>query len=193
MRKKTIKISCQGAGLIDWRSIKSLQEQYKDRTDEDIQKIMLSIIKYGWAFPAYVSKIDDDIWAIDAHGRLLAAEHLEKDGWIIPPIPVDWIQAKTKEEAKQLLLRCDSRYGTINREGFVEFIKDIDVVMEDLSLDVVIVDDDERAVEPKKINLSPYNKIHVLLSFQPGKFEDIQEHLEILKNTEGIEYAQSAN
>jgi hypothetical protein len=135
---RIVRVTCEGAGCIDWHTIKPLQGNYKTRTDEDIRKIMVSIVKFGWAFPSFVSKIDKDIWAIDTHGRLLAAERLEKTGWTIPPVPVDWIHAKTKEEAKQLLLRCDSRYGTINREGYMEFVQDIDVIMEDLSIGVIV-------------------------------------------------------
>jgi hypothetical protein len=191
--EKTIRITCEGAGLIDWHIIKPLQGNFKKRTEEDIEKIIRSILKYGFAFPAQVSKIGNDIWCLDAHGRLLAFAELERRGYSVPPIPVDYVHAKDKKEAKQLLLRCDSRYGTITQEGYVEFTEDIIVEVEDLSLDIEIVSENDGDSEPKKVNLEPYNKIHVLLSFEPAKFADIQEQLEIIKNTEGIEYGQSAN
>jgi hypothetical protein len=104
----------------------------------DIEKLAHLIIKRGIRFPSFVSKLGKDIWAIDTHGRLLAYEWLENKGYIIPPVPVDWVEAKDKAEAKQLLLECDSRYGHVTREGYMGFTEDIIVETEDLSLEIKI-------------------------------------------------------
>jgi len=121
---KKIRIACDTKDTIDWRIIKPLQGNYKKRTPEQVEKLCRRIIKRGIRFPSFISKIKDDIWAIDTHGRLLAFERLEKDGYTVPSIPVVYIDAKDKAEAKQLLLECDSRYGTTDRQGFEEFTDD---------------------------------------------------------------------
>ena len=120
---KTIRITCDIKDRIEWRKIKPLQGNYKKRTPEQIEKLCSLIIKRGVRFPSFISKIGRDVWAIDTHGRLLAFEELEQRGYIIPPVPFVPIRAKDKKEAKQLLLECDSRYGTASQEGFEEFIK----------------------------------------------------------------------
>jgi hypothetical protein len=124
---KTILIACDTKDAIDWRDIKPLQGRYKTRTPEQIEKLCSLIIKRGIRFPSFITKIGDDVWAIDTHGRLLAFAELEKRGCTIPPIPVVYVNAKNKKEAKQLLLECDSRYGTASQEGFEEFVEDLDV------------------------------------------------------------------
>ena len=124
---KTISIACDTKDTIDWHVIKPLQGNYKKRTPEQVEKLCSLIIKRGIRFPSFISKIGKDYWAIDTHGRLLAYAELESRGYIIPPVPVVFIKAKNKSEAKQLLLECDSRYGTASQEGFEEFIDDLDV------------------------------------------------------------------
>jgi len=190
---KQIKIACKSNDTIDWHLIKPLQDEYKTLSDENLDKLCRLIIKRGIRFPSYVSKIENEVWAIDTHQRLKAYGELERRGYTIPPIPIDWIEAKDKEEAIQLLLECDSRFGKTQQEGFEDLISDFDIELDDLEIPDIDIDFDDEESTPKKVNLAPYNKIHVLLSFTPDKFPEIQDKLEILKNTEGIEYEQSAN
>jgi hypothetical protein len=124
---KTILVACDTKDRIDWRLIKPLQGNYKKRTPEQIEKLCSLIIKRGIRFPSFITKIGEDVWAIDTHGRLLAYEELDRREYTIPPVPVVYINAKSKQEAKQLLLECDSRYGTANQEGFEEFVDDLDI------------------------------------------------------------------
>lgn len=191
---KVIRIACKSNDTIDWHLIKPLQGEYKTLTDENLDKLCRLIIKRGIRYPSFVSKIEDDVWAIDTHQRLKAYEELERRGYTVPPIPIDWIEAKDKDEAKQLLLECDSRFGKAQQEGFNELISDLDTdFLDDLEIPDIDISLDDEETTPKKVNLSPYNRVHVLLSFPPDKFPEIQKHLEILKNTTGIEYEQSAN
>ena len=45
----------------------------------------------------------------------------------------------------------------------------------------------------REMQLKPYKKTHVLISFEPGKLPEIAEHLEAIIRTEGLEYEQAAN
>ena len=128
---KKIKIACETQDTLDWHLIQPLQGNYKKHTEKQLEKLCNLIIKRGVRFPSFVSKIKNDIWAIDTHRRLKAYEQLEKDGWTIPPIPIVYIDAKDKNEAKQLLLEVDSKYGTANQSGFDEFVSDLDFIDED--------------------------------------------------------------
>jgi hypothetical protein len=124
---KTILVSCDTKDVIDWHLIKPLQGNYKKRTPEQVEKLCTLIIKRGIRFPSFITKLSKEVWAIDTHGRLLAYDELEKRGYSIPPVPVVYIKSKTKKEAKQLLLECDSRYGTASQEGFEVFVDDLDI------------------------------------------------------------------
>ena len=122
-----IRVACDTKDSIDWRMIKPLQGNYKNRTEKQIEKLRNLIVKRGIRFPSFVARIEGDVWAIDTHGRLLAYERLENEGYAIPPIPVVYVHAKDKNEAKQLLLECDSRYGSVSQSGFDEFVEDFEI------------------------------------------------------------------
>jgi hypothetical protein len=129
-----IAIRCKTVDRLDWGKITPLQGGYKKRNKSDIDKIKKSILDYGFAFPMFVSRIGKEIYALDGHGRLIGLEALEKEGYAIPPIPVVYVEAGDINEAKQLLLRCDSRYGSVNLQGFMDFAKDIEFSVEDISI-----------------------------------------------------------
>ena len=152
MIKEQIRIACDVKDTLDYKLIKPLQGNYKKRTPEQIDKLCRVIIKRGIRFPSFIAKIDGEIWAIDTHGRLLAYEKLEKDGYQVPEIPVVYIEAKDKAEAKQILLECDSRYGKTNQQGFNDFISDLDTdFLRDIEIPDIKIDFDEAEPNSNKI------------------------------------------
>lgn len=52
--------------------------------------------------------------------RLLSA--LENEGFEIPKVPVNRIEAKSLKEAKRILLSLASQYGKFNQDGLLEFV-----------------------------------------------------------------------
>jgi DNA modification methylase len=61
---------------------------------------------------------------------------MKDSGVDVPELPVVFIKAKDEAEAKEILLKITSRYGTVSPAGFNEFIKGLDIDFEDLGLDV---------------------------------------------------------
>ncbi len=59
--------------------------------------------------------------------------------------------------------------------------------------DEIDIFNENKAEKAKTENLLPYEKIHVLLSFNPDIYPKIQEALEKLRDCEGVEYEQQAN
>jgi hypothetical protein len=47
--------------------------------------------------------------------------------------------------------------------------------------------------EPCTVQIKPYDLVHVLISFPPELFGKIQDSLNLIKQTEGILYEESAN
>jgi len=135
--KRQIEIKCDGAEYIDYKSLIPLQGKLKSRTKEQRDKSIKTIIEQGFSFPFFVWRDKKDNYVLDGHGRLLALEELasngyiinnsgeliikDDQGWEIPPIPIDLIDAKDKEDAKIKLLKASSMYGKINGEGLNSF------------------------------------------------------------------------
>jgi hypothetical protein len=117
-----IRVTCKTADFLPYDQIEPLQGQLKKRTPEQIEKICRSVIKHGWAFPEFIWQNEGHNYCLDGHGRQAAIPRLVEMGYTIPLIPVVFIEAKNKADAKELLLKCISKYGTVTEEGFAEFL-----------------------------------------------------------------------
>jgi hypothetical protein len=146
-----IRITCKVSDFLPLESIKEFQGNLKKRTKNDIEQIITSILKYGFAFPFFAWQNEGHNWCLDGHGRLLALSKMNKTYYAldeakklvtrkeppppIPELPVVYIEAENEAEAKQLLLRCESRYGIIDFDGgFQEFIEGLEMEWGDLAL-----------------------------------------------------------
>jgi len=110
------------------------QGELKERTPEDYEKITNSIYKHGIAFPFFVWKSVRKKYILDGHGRSEALRLAKENGVKIPPLPVVYIKAKNAEIAKNLLLRLNSRYGTITVQGIQSFIEGADIDISDVNI-----------------------------------------------------------
>ncbi len=117
-----IRVTCKTQDRLTYDQIEPLQGNLKKRTDEQLDKICRSIIKHGWAFPEFIWSNDGHNYCLDGHGRQAAIPRLIEMGYTIPQIPIVYIEAETRSEAKELLLKCISKYGTVTEEGFSEFL-----------------------------------------------------------------------
>jgi hypothetical protein len=148
MEKSKIKICCKGTDFLNLADMTELQGGLKKRTDIDYDKLKLSIIKYGFSFPFFIWKSDKN-YLLDGHGRFATLCKMQKDGYLIPDLPVVYIEAKDKKEAKQKLLRLNSQYGKMTKESVLEFAEDIDLNFDEIALPDTTIDfsDDSEAVE----------------------------------------------
>jgi DNA modification methylase len=64
-------------------------------------------------------------------------------------LPVVYIQAKDKKEAKQKLLRLNSQYGKMTKESVLEFAEDIDLNFDEIALPDTVIDFTD-ATEPQE-------------------------------------------
>lgn len=139
---KTISIQCDSEEKLDRLNIAEMTEfqgGLKARTDIDYDKIKLSIIKYGFSFPFFIWKSDKN-YLLDGHGRFNTLCKMQKDGYIIPDLPVVYIDAKDKAEAKQKLLRLNSQYGKMTKESVLEFADDLEINFEEIALPDTVID-----------------------------------------------------
>ena len=104
-------------------------------------------MKYGWSFPVFVWKDKNTNYVIDGHCRLLVLNELETEGYIIPKLPVVYIECKNKKEAKQKLLRLNSQYGKMTKESVLEFVEDLDLNFEEIALPEGVIDFTDQSEE----------------------------------------------
>ena len=146
---KIIEITCGYQETISPTEVKDLQGELKDKTREQLDKLKRQILKHGFSFPLFVWRDKNkDVYAIDGHGRRFVSEELINEGYkfkykdkkVVTDIPIVWIEAKSKREAKEKLLALNSSFGRISDEGFYGFLfepgaeLDFDEIKMDLDL-----------------------------------------------------------
>lgn len=129
-----IEIKCTGTDIVPFRQLKDFQGDLKTITDDNLEKLKNSIINNGFCAPVFVWKNKDKNYLIDGHQRLKALNSLFADGYTIPDIPIVYITADNKKDAKKKLLYISSQYGQFTIDGYADFALDIDVDFNDLRL-----------------------------------------------------------
>lgn len=128
-----IDVKCKSDTLLPMDALTEFQGNLKFRTVTDLDHIMDSITKFGFSFPFFVWRDGDANNIIDGHGRLEALRLLADKGYEIPPLPVVYIKATSRDEAKSLLLRVNSLYGEIDKDELVALIAEAGASANELS------------------------------------------------------------
>ena len=138
MNSKTVRnhieITCRGADVLPLDLIEEFQGTLKKRTKRDIERIIKSILTYGFSFPFFVWPYNGRNYCLDGHGRIQALREMSNQGIPLPSFPVAYIDAADEQEAKQKLLRLNSQYGQMTLDSVMEFAAGLEVEWDDLSL-----------------------------------------------------------
>ena len=131
-----IKITCKGAGSIGIGKLENFQGELKRLNEKDYKKLRKAIEEHGFSFPVFVwrDKKKGKNFIIDGHQRLLALSKMLKEGYFIKgnEVPIDWIEAKNRKEAKQKLLMAVSQYGKYSVESLAEYLEESGLSLRDL-------------------------------------------------------------
>ena len=127
---KQIKNKILKTELVSWQELKGYEfNQLKDNSNRDISKLKNSIVNQGFSFALY--NWFEHKFIIDGTGRYLALLELEKEGYKIPDLVVNQIQAENIKEAKKLALMVSSQYGQITQTSLADFTS-LDFEIEEL-------------------------------------------------------------
>ena len=137
---KTISIKCDCKDFLKLEDMTVMQGNLKERNDTDYEKIKKSILTYSFSFPFFIWKSGKTNYLIDGTGRHSCLLRMQEEGYIIPELPVVYIQCKNKAEAKQKLLRLNSQYGKMTRESVLTFAEDIDLNFDEIALPDSVID-----------------------------------------------------
>ena len=138
--KGMIEINCTGSDTIQLHQLTEFQGELKERSASDVEKIIKSIKKHGFSFPFFVWKNDGKNNVLDGHGRLMALKQMAAAGEEIPALPCVYISAKDEAEAKEKLLKLNSQYGHMTADSVAEFLGDIKIDFDELSLPDGVLD-----------------------------------------------------
>ena len=190
--------------LIPWRSMKFLQpEGFKDLTKPAYTKLRQSILNNHFVESFKVWQDKKTIFCLDGFHRVKVLHELVKEGHEVPDtFRADFLNCQDKKEASKLVLIYSSVYASVTQEGLYEFasLQDLDISSMTDEIDIAGFDIekylkgyDEEKLEYHEEEIKPYKKTHILLSFPPEKFLDIQPYIDKILKIEGVEYEQSSN
>ena len=125
-RKKVIEIKCKGADTLPIDRILEFQGGLKELSKENEKKLRNSILKFGFIAPLFVWDDKGEWRLLDGHQRLKTLLKMREEGYDIPLLPVDYIEADSEEDAKRKLLHISSQYGEFTLDGFENFTFGLD-------------------------------------------------------------------
>ena len=162
-----IKINCTGSDFINIDDLHEFQGELKERSADDVDKIIRSIKKHGFSFPFFIWRKGKKNNVLDGHGRLTALKKMRAQGEEIPPLPCVYTEAKNEAEAKEKLLKLNSQYGHMTAESVAAFLDGLEIDLNDIALPDGVLDlgklepadtkDDDDAPE-LKLDEKPHSK-----------------------------------
>jgi len=168
-------------GMMPVREILSNSQNPRIIKDKAYQKLKSSIRNFPEMLYIRPIVIDEQNIVIGGNMRLAVVKDL---GW--ETVPVVFAQTLTKSQKKEFIIKDNIQAGEWD---YLQLSTWTDIDFSEWGIDLPVFRKTE--IETHKINT--YEKIHILISFAPEKLMDIDEYLIKIKNTEGIEYEQSAN
>lgn len=124
--KKVIEIKCKGADTLPIDRILEFQNDLKTLSKDNEKKLRNSILKFGFIAPFFVWDDKGEWRLLDGHQRLKTLLKMREEGYDIPLLPVDYIEADNEEDAKRKLLHITSQYGEFSVDGFENFTFGLD-------------------------------------------------------------------
>jgi hypothetical protein len=125
--RKTIKVTCDTESVLPLYKVVSFQRGIKTRSQKQVDHLVTSILQNGFSYPIFIWKHNDENHCLDGHGRILALLLLERRGFVIPNIPVVYIEAGSEKEAKLKLIEINNVNGLFSKSELLDFIKGIDI------------------------------------------------------------------
>jgi len=132
--EKEIRVTCETKDKVSIFDLIHFQGDLKTLRKEEAQKIESSILKYGLTFPGFIWRNEGKNYIIDSHQRVFVLKQLADKGWHLPAdeMPVVFIDAKDRKEAKAKVLLAASRYGRIDESGLADFFMEAGLDLKDL-------------------------------------------------------------
>lgn len=132
MANKKLEINCSAKDYLELDDIINFQGELKDLSKANYKRLEKSISDNGFCSPFHIWEDKGKFYCLDGTQRTRVLITLRKKGWVIPKLPVTFIKAKTKKQAKKILLSLTSQYGNMTRQGLYQFMMDAELEMDEV-------------------------------------------------------------
>ncbi len=122
MENKKLRVTCTASKLVALNDLVPFQGELKSLGKNEYEKLKKSILRYGISFPFFLWKNKGKLKVLDGHQRERVLLQMRDEGYQIPKLPAEFIEAKNEKEAKEKILLLSSQYGKLTEESLHEFI-----------------------------------------------------------------------
>ena len=121
-----------------------IQAELKTLSTASYEKLKKSILRHGITFPIFCWQSNGFNAVLDGTQRSRVLTKLKEDGYVIPPLPVDFIEAADEKEAKEKILILCSQYGQTDNDKIADFalLAGLDLIELEPLLDIPNIDFD---------------------------------------------------
>ncbi len=123
---KSIRVTCQGAATLPIEQLVEFQGNLKKLSKKNLEKLKARILEDGFNVPFFVWDHDGVYSLLDGHQRTRALASLRADGYVIPALPVAYIEASDIADARKKLLAISSQYGEFDSEELAGWLSEMD-------------------------------------------------------------------
>lgn len=137
--EKAIRIECEGAAMVPLARFKDFQGELKVLTEPRYQKLKTSIANEGFSFPMFIWRHGGRYDIIDGHQRLKTVNRMIKEeGYTLigGALPVAYVSARTKKEAKRKVLLAASQFGRYDEQSVYNFIQASGIDFDNLRFEI---------------------------------------------------------
>lgn len=128
----TVRITCKAHTTAPHTDLEPYQGTLKDLSTTNYAKLKSSIIREGFCAPIFAWHRKGKLYTLDGHQRVRTLTKMAEEGYTIPEVPVDYIEAKSVQEAKRKILALTSQYGEITGDGLYAFMHEAKLNLQDL-------------------------------------------------------------
>lgn len=128
-----IEIRCSGTECIAIERLTPFQGGLKTLSKENYEKLKKEILELGFSEPVSVWKNEDKLFILNGHQRVNTLLKMREDGFKIPDLPVNYVEARDLKEAKKKILALTSQYGSMESQGLYEFMNESGLTIDEVS------------------------------------------------------------
>lgn len=117
-----IDIKCKGFTEFDVEDLLDFQGDLKTLSDTNYKKFKAEMIELGFSEPISVwISPEKKPYILNGHQRRKTLLKLKEEGYEIPPIPVNLVEADDLKQAKRKVLALTSQFGEMSEDGLIDF------------------------------------------------------------------------
>lgn len=142
-----VEVRCVGAGLARLDDLEPFQGSLKSLSEANYQRLRKQIVEQGFSEPFCVWRHEGKCKVLNGHQRRTALLRLrDAEGYVVPDLPVVWVDAKDLREARRKVLALTSQYGDFEEDGLREFLSLAELSAEEAQEDYRLPEVDWSAV-----------------------------------------------